>query len=55
MCGQSAKCEVVYTWILDRVREGLVAVAWKTRRLLGGLVTQVEIFLGCFYQSVDLE
>ena len=39
----------------NKFGEELVAAAWKTRRLLGGLASTSEIFLGCFYQSVDLE
>ena len=50
MCGQIAECEVVYTWIIhpswrsrgawkSEFGEELVAAAWKTRRLLGGLVS----------------
>ena len=39
VCKQSAECEAVYTWILDQIWEELVAAAWKTRRLLGGLVS----------------
>ena len=33
----------------------LVAIAWKTRKFLGVLDAQVEIFLGGFYQNVDLD
>ena len=50
MCGHSAKCEAVYTWIIHpswrsrgaskrKFGEELVAAAWKTRRLLGGLAS----------------
>ena len=39
MCGQSAKCEVVCTWILDEVGAELVATTWKIRRFLGGLAS----------------
>ena len=50
MCGQSVECEAVYTWIIhpswrsrgawkSEFGEELVATAWKTRRLIGGLAS----------------
>ena len=51
----SAKFEAVYTWILDEVGVEIVDVAGKQGDCLVGLQAQVGIFLGGFYQSVDLD